>query len=120
MVIAGTFGMWLFYIQHQFEGVYWARHEEWDQMRAALEGISYYRLPRVLQWFSGNIGLHHIHHVRPGIPNYHLQQCCDDIPALQAVMPLTIRRSLKSLGYNLYDEKQKKLVSFRSLKALPR
>ena len=79
-LIAVTIGFWLFYVQHQFERVYWTRHEAWDPMRAALEGSSYYKLPRILQWFSGNIGLHHIHHIRPGIPNYHLQQCYDDIP----------------------------------------
>lgn len=118
LLFAGALGTWLFYIQHQFDGVYWARHEEWDQMRAALEGCSYYRLPRFLQWCTGNIGFHHIHHIRPGIPNYKLQQCFNDIPALQAVRPLTIRRSLKSLRLNLYDEKKKALVSFHSLKTL--
>jgi omega-6 fatty acid desaturase (delta-12 desaturase) len=118
LAIAATIGVWLFYIQHQFEGVYWARHEEWDPMRAALEGASYYKLPKVLQWITGNIGIHHVHHVRPGIPNYHLQQCCNDIPVLKAVRPLTIRTSLKSLRLNLWNEKQKKLVSFRSLKTV--
>ena len=116
LLIAATIGVWLFYIQHQFEGAYWARHEEWDPMRAALEGASYYKLPKVLQWITGNIGIHHVHHVRPGIPNYHLQQCCNDIPALQAVRPLNIRNSLKSLRLNLWDEKRKKLVSFRVLR----
>ncbi len=88
-------------------------------MRAALEGASYYKLPKVLQWITGSIGIHHVHHVvRPGIPNYHLQQCRNDIPALQAVRPLNIRNSLKSLRLNLWDERRKKLVSFRSLKAL--
>ena len=119
MLIAGTIGVWAFYVQHQFEGVYWARHEDWDPMRAALEGSSYYRLPRALKWFTGNIGLHHIHHVRPRIPNYNLQQCYDDTPALQAVRPLTIGRSLKSLRMNLWDERLQKLVSFRSLRARP-
>jgi len=76
-------------------------------------------LPRLLQWFTGNIGLHHIHHVRPRIPNYSLQQCYDEVPALQAVEPLTILSSLKSLRMNLWDEKQHKLVSFRSLAAAP-
>jgi omega-6 fatty acid desaturase (delta-12 desaturase) len=107
LLIAATIGVWLFYIQHQFEGVYWARHEEWDPMRAALEGASYYKLPKVLQWITGSIGIHHVHHVRPGIPNYHLQQCRNDIPALQAVRPLNIRNSLKSLRLNLWDEKRK-------------
>jgi omega-6 fatty acid desaturase (delta-12 desaturase) len=117
--VASCVGMWLFYVQHQFEGVYWARHENWDSMRVALEGSSYYRLPGVLQWFTGNIGLHHVHHVRPRIPNYHLQQCCDGIPALQAVRPLTLRASLRSLRLNLWDETHHKLVGFRELKSLP-
>lgn len=116
LLIAATLGVWLFYIQHQFEGVYWARHNEWDPMRASLEGASYYKLPKILQWITGNIGFHHVHHVRPGIPNYHLQQCCNDIPALQAVRPVNIRTSLKSLRLSLWDEKQKKLVGFRALK----
>ena len=115
--IGGALGLWLFYVQHQFEDVYWARHEVWDALRVALEGSSYFKLPKVLQWFSGNIGLHHIHHVRPNIPNYNLQQCYDDIPAFQAVKPITIRMSFRSLRLSLYDEKQKKLIGFRSLKA---
>jgi len=117
MLITGSLGVWLFYVQHQFEGVYWARHPEWDPVRAALEGSSYYRLPRVLQWFTGSIGLHHIHHLRPRIPNYNLQQCYDEIPDLRAVKPLTFRRSLKSLSLNLYDEATRELVSFRAIKA---
>lgn len=116
ILIGGAAGIWLFYVQHQYEGVYWSRHENWSIMDAALRGSSYYKLPKILQWFTGNIGLHHIHHVRSRIPNYHLQQCCDDIPALQAVKPVTLWKSLKSLFMNLYDEKQHELVSFRSLK----
>ena len=118
ILIAGSLGLWLFYIQHQFESVYWARNEFWDPMKVALEGSSYFKLPKILQWFSGNIGLHHIHHVRPSIPNYNLQKCYDDMPAFQAVVPLTILTSLKSLRLSLYDEEQKKLISFRSLAAL--
>jgi omega-6 fatty acid desaturase (delta-12 desaturase) len=116
MAIAGAIGVWLFYIQHQFEGVYWARHENWDPIRVALEGSSYYRLPKVLQWFTGNIGLHHIHHLHPLIPNYHLQGFYDAEPAAQAVAPLTIRRSLKSLRLNLWDEAGQKMVSFGAMK----
>jgi omega-6 fatty acid desaturase (delta-12 desaturase) len=116
IALAGAIGVWLFYVQHQFEGVYWAQHQDWDPMRAALEGGSYYRLPKVLQWFSGNIGLHHIHHLRPRIPNYNLQRCYEDIPALQVVEPLTLLGSLKSLHLHLWDESNQKLVSFRSLK----
>jgi omega-6 fatty acid desaturase (delta-12 desaturase) len=118
ILIGATLGLWLFYIQHQFESVYWTRHEFLDPMKVALDGSSYFKLPKILQWFSGNIGLHHVHHARPTIPNYHLQQCHDDIPALHAVEPLTIRTSFKSLRLALYDEKQQKLISFHSLAAL--
>jgi acyl-lipid omega-6 desaturase (Delta-12 desaturase) len=115
ILIAGSLGLWLFYIQHQFESVYWARHKSWEPLRVALEGSSYFKLPKILQWFSGNIGLHHIHHVRPSIPNYNLQQCCDEIPAFHAVKAITLRTSYRSLRLGLCDEKQKKLVGFRSL-----
>jgi omega-6 fatty acid desaturase (delta-12 desaturase) len=118
ILIGATLGLWLFYIQHQYESVYWARRESWDPIKVALGGSSYFKLPKILQWFSGNIGLHHVHHARPTIPNYHLQQCHDDIPALHAVEPLTIRTSFKSLRLALYDEKQQKLISFHSLTAL--
>ena len=120
ILISGSMGIWLFYVQHQFEGVYWARHDVWDPTRAALEGASYYKLPKLLQWLTGNIGFHHVHHIRPTIPNYNLQQCFTDISALQEVEPLTIRGSLKSLWMNLWDEKQQKLVSFQSLKTISR
>ena len=118
ILIAGSFGLWLFYIQHQFESAYWARHESRRPLKVALEGSSYYKLPKVLQWFSGNIGLHHIHHVRPSIPNYNLQRCYDEIPAFQGVKAITLRISFRSLWLSLCDEKQKRLVSFRSLTAL--
>ncbi|WP_202797911.1 fatty acid desaturase [Desulfocurvibacter africanus] len=118
MLIAGAMGIWLFYVQHQFEGVYWARHENWDPVKAALLGCSYYKLPKLLQWLTGNIGLHHVHHVLPRIPNYHLQQSLDASPVMQTVRPLTLRESFKSVWLNLWDEKQQKLVSFRSLKEL--
>jgi omega-6 fatty acid desaturase (delta-12 desaturase) len=121
IVLIGTCaGLWLFYVQHHFEGVYWARHEAWDPWRAALEGSSYFKLPRVLQWFTGNIGFHHIHHVRPRIPNYNLQCCYDEVSAMREIRPLTLFQSLKALRYDLYDEEQGKLVSFGSLKALAR
>jgi len=118
ILIAGSLGLWLFYIQHQFESVYWARHKSWEPLRVALEGSSYFKLPKILQWFSGNIGLHHIHHVRPSIPNYNLQRCYDEIPAFRAVKAITIWTSVRSLPLSLCDEKNKKLVSFRSLTAL--
>ena len=117
ILIGGTFGLWLFYVQHQFENVYWARHDVWDPMKVALEGSSYLKLPKILQWFTGNISLHHIHHVRPNIPNYNLQQCYDDVPAFQAINPVTIRTGFRLLQLGLYDEQQKKMISFGSLKA---
>lgn len=117
MLMSGAIGVWLFYVQHQFEGVYWSRHENWDPVKAALSGSSYYKLPKVLQWFTGNIGLHHVHHVLPRIPNYKLQECYNHSPILQNVRPLNIARSLKSLWLNLWDEKEQKLISFSSLKA---
>ncbi|BBD09226.1 fatty acid desaturase [Desulfovibrio ferrophilus] len=117
MLTAGTLGVWLFYVQHQFEGGYWARHEEWDPLVAAMKGCSYYKLPKVLQWITGNIGLHHVHHLLPRIPNYRLQECYDEIPALQEVTPLTLRKSLKSLFLNLWDEQRQRLVSFRALRS---
>jgi omega-6 fatty acid desaturase (delta-12 desaturase) len=116
LLLVSTLGVWLFYIQHQFEGVYWARHEEWDPWRVAMEGASYYKLPKLLQWVTGSIGFHHVHHMRPGIPNYNLQECYEAIPELQQIKPITIRSSLKSLRLNLYDEKQRRMVSFGSLK----
>lgn len=116
MLIAGVFGVWLFYVQHQFEGVYWAHNEEWDPLKAALEGSSYYKLPKVLQWFSGNIGLHHIHHIDSGIPNYNLQQCYNEVPVFQTVKPLTIWESLKSLRLRLWDEKQQQLIGLSDLR----
>ncbi len=120
VVLAAGAGVWFFYVQHQFEGVYWARHASWDPIRAALEGASYYRLPKVLQWFSGNIGLHHIHHLRPRIPNYSLQPCQDATAALQQIKPLTFRASLHSLVLNLWDESNQRLVSFGTLRSLSR
>ncbi len=115
--IAAALGVWLFYVQHQYEGVYWAKHEEWDPITAALHGSSYFQLPKVLQWFSGNIGLHHIHHLRPRIPNYKLQECYDRVPELQDVEPLTLLTSFKCLNLNLWDEQQQRLVSFRAVHA---
>ena len=120
IVIAWTMGVWLFYVQHQYEDAYWAHAEQRDPLDAALKGSSYYKLPRVLQWITGNIGLHHIHHLRPRIPNYHLQACQDAVPALQAVQPLTLRRSLRSVALNLWDERQRKMVGFRAIRGRAR
>jgi omega-6 fatty acid desaturase (delta-12 desaturase) len=117
LLLAGAVGVWLFYVQHQFEDAYWARRPEWEPMKAALEGSSYYKLPKVLQWFTGSIGLHHIHHVQPRIPFYNLQRCQDAIPAFHAVPPLTLRRSLDSLRLRLLDETDRRMVSFVAVNA---
>lgn len=110
--VASTAGVWLFYVQHQFEGVYWERAQEWDFVRAGLEGSSFYQLPKVLQWFSGNIGFHHIHHLSPRIPNYRLEECHRENPYFQ-VKPIRLWSSLKSLSYRLWDEKERQLVGYR-------
>ncbi len=112
--LAGVMGVWLFYIQHQFEGVYWARHDQWDPIRASLHGSSYYKLPKVIQWLTGNIGLHHIHHLRPRIPNYNLQRCFDDTRSFLQIEPLTIRKSIGCLQLKLWDEEKQKLVGFKA------
>ncbi len=118
--VAGIFGVWLFYIQHQFEDAYWERHDEWDYTAAALQGSSFYKLPRILQWFSGNIGYHHIHHLSSRIPNYNLERCHHSHPVFQQVKPITIRTSLKSLGFRLWDEKLNKLVGYRHMRQVRR
>jgi omega-6 fatty acid desaturase (delta-12 desaturase) len=115
-MVAGGIGIWMFYVQHQFEGAYWERRENWDYTAAALQGSSFYRLPRILQWLSGNIGFHHIHHLSPRIPNYNLERCHEAHPIFKEVKPVTFRRSLKSTRLNLWDEQRRKLISFRQLK----
>ena len=121
IIVAASVGTWLFYVQHQFERTYWEHTPEWDYTLAALHGSSYYDLPRVLQWFTGNIGFHHIHHLSPRIPNYNLQRCHDDNPMLQRVSRLTLVDSLKTVVLTLWDEEQRKLVSFReALRSRPR
>src|SRR5262249_25095407 len=112
VVVAGTAGMWLFYVQHQFEEVQWQHGAEWDYTAAALKGSSFYKLPSVLQWFSGNIGFHHIHHLSPAIPNYPLEKCHRSEPLFQTVKPLTLFSSLKSLTFRLWDERRQKLVGY--------
>lgn len=118
LLVAGAAGVWLFYVQHQFEGVYWERSEQWDYATAALQGSSFYRLPRLLQWFSGNIGFHHIHHLSPRIPNYHLEKCHKAEPLFQTVKPVTLFSSFRSLSYRLWDEQRRKLVGYAHLKTL--
>lgn len=105
-------GIWLFYVQHQFPGGYWARTEEWDPIKAAMEGSSFYRLPAIMRWFSGNIGFHHIHHLNSKIPNYRLKKSYETIPELQTITPLTILKSIKCFKLKMWDEKENKMVGF--------
>ena len=115
LLIACSAGVWMFYVQHNFEPSYWERHQNWDFFNACMKGSSFYKLPKVLQWFTGNIGFHHIHHLSPKIPNYKLEQCLKENPVFQ-VEPLTIRKSLKSLFFRLWDEKEKMMVGWNVLK----
>jgi acyl-lipid omega-6 desaturase (Delta-12 desaturase) len=118
LAVAGSIGFWLFYVQHQFEGVYWERAEQWDYAAAALKGSSFYKLPKILQWFSGNIGYHHIHHLSARIPNYNLERCHKAHLMFQQVKPLTLSASFRTLTLRLWDEQHKKLVGFRHLKKM--
>jgi len=120
LMVAGGAGVWLFYVQHQFEGVYWERGEDWSFVAAALQGSSFYKLPRILQWFSGNIGFHHIHHLSPRIPNYNLEKCHQADPLFQAVKPITLFSSLKSFTFRFWDERNKQLIGYRRFRQLRR
>jgi omega-6 fatty acid desaturase (delta-12 desaturase) len=112
VLIAGAAGVWLFYVQHQFEDTYWDRSGSWTSDEAALRGSSYYHLPRVLQWFSGNIGFHHLHHLSPRVPNYRLEECFRSSPRLQETRRLTLRSSLRCASLRLWDEEAKQMVGF--------
>lgn len=112
-VIAAATGTWLFYVQHQFERTYWEHTPTWDYTLAAMHGSSYYKLPKVLQWFTGNIGFHHIHHLSPRIPNYNLERCHEENPIMQRVVQLTLWTSFKTTSLALWDEKKQRLVTFR-------
>lgn len=116
LFIASGLGIWLFYIQHQFEHTYWKPEAEWDFTRAAMQGSSFYKLPRLLQWFTGNIGYHHIHHLRPSIPNYELERCYKENPAFHDVYKVSLFASLKSMFLSVWDESEQRLISFRYLK----
>ena len=118
LAVAGSAGFWLFYVQHQFEGVYWERAEQWDYAAAALKGSSFYKLPKIIQWFTGNIGYHHIHHLSARIPNYNLERCHKAHLMFQQVKPLTLLASLKTLNLRLWDEQRKKLIGFRRLREM--
>ena len=110
--VAVAAGLWLFFVQHQFEGTYWQDHQNWDYGAAAIAGSSFFRLPALLQWVTGSIGFHHVHHLGPRIPNYNLQQCHEENPLFQRATVVTLRQSLSALRLALWDEEGGRLVSF--------
>jgi omega-6 fatty acid desaturase (delta-12 desaturase) len=116
-LIAGSVGIWLFYVQHQFEGVYWERKDAWTYAASALEGSSHLRLPKVMQWFTGNIGLHHVHHLSARIPNYNLQRAHDDNPIFHGCRELNAWQAILALRLKLYDERSGRLVGFAAARA---
>jgi acyl-lipid omega-6 desaturase (Delta-12 desaturase) len=114
-IVAFTAAIWLFFVQHQFEATYWRPHHDWDFCEAGLLGSSYYDLPPLLHWFSGNIGFHHVHHLAARIPNYRLQQCVRENPSLPCPSRISIRQSLGFVRLALWDEDQQKLIGFSDL-----
>jgi omega-6 fatty acid desaturase (delta-12 desaturase) len=116
-LLAGSAGIWLFYVQHQFEDTYWDRNTEWTYADAALRGSSYLKLSKVLQFFSGNIGLHHVHHLNSRIPNYNLQAAHDSNPVFQSVPTLSIWDGLRATRLKLWDEDSRQLVTFGQARA---
>jgi omega-6 fatty acid desaturase (delta-12 desaturase) len=115
--IAGCAGIWLFYVQHTFEDSYFEEDETWEYVKAAVEGSSYYKLPKLLQWLTGNIGFHHVHHLSPRVPNYKLEEVHNNTTPLQHVPTITLATSLTSLRFRLWDEKNKKFVAFKDSKS---
>lgn len=110
--VAVAAGLWLFFVQHQFEDTYWQNHQHWDYAAAAIAGSSFFRLPAVLQWVTGSIGFHHVHHLGPRIPNYNLQRCHDENPMFHRATVVTLRQSLGALRLALWDEEARRLVPF--------
>jgi omega-6 fatty acid desaturase (delta-12 desaturase) len=117
VLLAGGTGIWLFYVQHQFEDVYWETGEQWSYADAALRGSSYLKLPKVLQFFTGNIGLHHVHHLSARIPNYNLQRAHDANPIFHDVPTLTLVDGIRAVRLKLYDEEQRRMVTYAQARA---
>ncbi|MFK7839564.1 MAG: fatty acid desaturase [Bdellovibrionales bacterium] len=115
LFLTSIIGGWLFFVQHQFEETYWENDKEWDYNEAALMSSSYYVMPKILQWFTGNIGIHHVHHLNANIPNYRLQDCVDACSDLDNMNRLTLRESLTCIPLALWDEDDKKLISFKDM-----
>ena len=117
VMLAGSAGIWLFYVQHQFEDAYWEGSGEWSYADAALRGSSYLKLPKVLQFFSGNIGLHHVHHLNARIPNYNLQRAHDENEIFHGVPTLSFMDGMRAVRLKLYDERTGRMVGFAEARA---
>lgn len=117
-LLSGMAGIWLFYVQHQFEDSYFEKEEDWSYMQAAMKGSSFYKLPKILQWFTGNIGFHHIHHLSPRVPNYYLKAVHNSNLNLQKVQTITLGSSLRSLHFRVWNEESKKFEGFKDIKRL--
>ncbi|MFB6496436.1 fatty acid desaturase DesE [Bacillus haynesii] len=115
-LISGSIGVWLFYVQHTFEDSYFEADENWSYVQAAVEGSSFYKLPKLLQWLTGNIGYHHVHHLSPKVPNYKLETAHEQHEPLKNVPTITLKTSLQSLAFRLWDEEKKQFVTFRDMK----
>lgn len=118
VLIAATIGIWMFYVQHQFETVYWRHEPEWDFHEAAIHGCSFYDLPRWLHWMTAYVGYHHVHHLASRVPNYRLRDCHRSIPELQNVRSISLKDSLKTVRLALFDEESRRLIGFRELRAM--
>jgi omega-6 fatty acid desaturase (delta-12 desaturase) len=112
LVIAGAVGVWLFYVQHTFENGYWSRQKDWNNHHAAIAGSSFYDLPLVMHWMTGNIGYHHIHHLAPRIPNYHLRAAFKSSPLMRCAPRLTMLGSLRCARLKLWDEEKGRMAGF--------
>lgn len=119
-LLSGSAGIWLFYVQHTFEDSYFEDNKDWDYVKAAVEGSSFYKLPKLLQWLTGNIGYHHVHHLSPRIPNYRLESAHNQTQLLQNVPTITLSESISCLRFHLWDDEMKKFVGFNQVKAIPK
>ncbi|PFZ85122.1 fatty acid desaturase [Bacillus wiedmannii] len=117
-LIAGSVGIWLFYVQHTFEDSYFEEDKDWEYVKAAVEGSSFYKLPKILQFLTGNIGFHHVHHLSPRVPNYKLEEAHNNTLPLKNVPTITLATSLRSLRFRLWDEKSNNFVTFKEFKKI--
>lgn len=117
-LIAGSIGIWLFYVQHTFEDSYFEEDKDWEYVKAAVEGSSFYKLPKILQFLTGNIGFHHVHHLSPRVPNYKLEEAHNNTLPLKNVPTITLATSLRSIRFRLWDEQNNNFVTFKDVKKL--